>query len=127
MAPGLSLAGGLAVLAVGVILVPQFTQKRSAEVALSAYRGLENSTVPEGRPLHISLNANDLSSGPVAVELVDERGMKLWQGLSTVEGDKVEVSVPRISERGTHFLRLYTPKPGQTEGDLVREFAFQVK
>jgi hypothetical protein len=125
--PGLSLAGGLAALTLGVLLVPQFAQKQPADVALSAYRGLENFTVPEGRPLHISLNANDLNNGPVAVELLNESGRKLWQGSSSIQGDKVEVSVPQISERGTHFLRLYASKSGQTEGDLLREFAFQVK
>ena len=125
--PRLSWAGGLAVFALGVALVPQLTQQHPTDVALSAYRGLDISTVPEGRPLHMSLNANDLGNGPVTVELVDSRGLRLWQGSSNIQNDKVDIAVPRISQMGTHFIRLYSPKPGNGEGDLLREFAFQVK
>ncbi len=125
--PRLSWAGGLAVLALGVAVVPQMTHPHSADVALSAYRGLENSTVPGGQPLHVSLNANDLPSGPVNVELVDNHGQKVWQGAASVANDKVEVSVPQIGKTGTHFLRLYALKRGNAESQLLREFVFQVK
>lgn len=125
--PRLSWAGGLAVLALGVALAPQLTQQHTADVALSAYRGSDVSSVPQGRPLHMSLNATDLSHGPVTVELVDSRGLRLWQGSSDVQNDKVDVSVPRISQVGTHFIRLYSLAPGNAEGELLREFAFQVK
>lgn len=125
--PRLSWAGGLAVFALGVAIVPQLTKQHTTDIALSAYRGLDISTVPEGRPLHVSLNANDLGSGPVTVELVDNRGSRLWQGSSDIQNDKVDISVPRISQVGPHFIRLYSPKPGNAEGDLLREFAFQVK
>ncbi len=125
--PRLSWAGGFAVFALGVALVPQLAQRHTADVTLSAYRGLDISTVPEGRPLHVSLYANDLASGPVTVELVDSRGLRVWQGSSDIQNDKVSISVPRISQAGAHFIRLYSPKPGNPEGDLLREFAFQVK
>ena len=125
--PRLSWAGGLAVFALGVALVPQLTQQHPADVALSAYRGLDVSTVPEGRPLHVSLNANDLGSGPVTVELVDGQGLRLWQGSTDIQNNKVDISIPQIRQIGTHFIRLYSPKPGNGEGELLREFAFQVK
>ncbi len=125
--PRLSWAGGLAVVALGVAIVPQLAQRHTTDIALSAYRGLDISTVPEGRPLHVSLNANDLGSGPVTVQLVDSRGLRLWQGSSDIQNEKVDISVPRISQVGTHFIRLYSPKSGNAEGDLLREFAFQVK
>lgn len=125
--PRLSWAGGLAVFALGIALIPQLNQPRPADVALSAFRGLDVATVPEGRPLHVSLNANDLAQGPVTVEVVDSRGVKLWQGSSDIKNDKVDISVPRITQAGTHFIRLYAPTPGNAEGDLLREFAFQVQ
>lgn len=125
--PRLSWAGGLAVFALGVALVPQLTHPQAADVALSAYRGLDVSTVPEGRPLHVSLNANDLGNGPVTVELVNGQGLRLWQGTTDIQNNKVDISIPQIRQIGTHFIRLYSPKAGNGEGDLLREFAFQVK
>jgi hypothetical protein len=115
--PRLSLAGGFAALACGAILlsVPR-------EVALTAYRGAETAIVSEWRPLHMHLNAADLSAGPVQVELVDRMGSPLWTGASAVRHDTVDVNLPRIKQSGTHFLRLYTPR-----GELLREYAFQVK
>jgi hypothetical protein len=115
--PRLSLAGGAAALACGAILlsVPH-------DVALTAYRGTESAIVSEWRPLHLHLNAADLSEGPVQVELVDRLGSQLWKGPSAVRRDTIDVHLPRIKQSGTHFLRLYNP-----QGDLLREYAFQVK
>jgi hypothetical protein len=115
--PRLSLASGVAAFACGAILlsVPH-------DVALTAYRGTETAIVSEWRPLHMHLNAADLSEGPVQVELVDRLGSPLWKGPSAVRRDTVDVHLPRIKQSGTHFLRLYNP-----QGDLLREYAFQVK
>jgi hypothetical protein len=115
--PRLSLAGGFAALACGAILlsVPR-------DVALTAYRGTETAVVSEWRPLHMHLNAADLSEGPVQVELVDRLGSPLWKGASAVQNDSVDVRLPRIKQSGSHFLRLYDPK-----GELLREYTFQVK
>lgn len=115
--PRLSLASGFAALACGAILlsVPH-------DVALTAYRGTETAIVSEWRPLHMHLNAADLSEGPIQVELVDRLGSPLWKGASAVRRDTVDVHLPRIKQSGNHFLRLYSP-----QGELLREYAFQVK
>lgn len=97
-----------------------------AQVNLAVYRGVESSVVPEWRPLDVHLNAGDLADGTVAVQLVNERGAELWKGNATVHQEQAEVHLPRFTAVGNYFLRLYEPaKDGQ--GDLLREFAFQVK
>ncbi len=118
---GLSFAGAVAcvALAVGVF--------SPAEVHLSAYRGVETSLVPEWRPLRMHLHTADLANGPVTVQLVDVRGSEVWKGVSAVRNDKVDVHVPRITNTGNYFLRIYEPRQGGAEGDLLREFAFRVK
>jgi len=115
--PRLSLASGAAALACGAIFlsVPH-------DVAMTAYRGTETTIVSEWRPLHMRLNAADLNEGPVKVELVDRLGSPVWKGSATVQHDAIDVHLPRITQSGTHYLRLYNP-----QGDLLREFAFQVK
>jgi anti-sigma factor RsiW len=126
--PKLSMAGSAAALALGLFLVPQFVNSHApvAQVSLVAYRGLETPVVPKDHTLQVHLNANDLSESKVQVELVDDRGSDLWQGVATVQGDEVELTVPKITATGTHFFRIYTS--AQTgEKELLREFAFQVK
>ena len=115
--PRLSFAGGFAALACAVIF---FSIPRDA--ALTAYRGTETAIVSEWHPLHMHLNATDLSEGPVTVELVDRTGSQLWKGASAVRRDIVDVNLPRIMKSGPHFLRLYT-----SQGELLREYAFEVK
>lgn len=115
--PRLSLAGGFAALACAGILfsIPH-------DVALMAYRGTDTAVVSEWRPLNMHLNAADLGEGPVQVELVDRLGSPLWKGAAAVQNNSVDVRLPRITESGSHFLRLYDSK-----GELLREYAFQVK
>ncbi len=118
---GLSFAGAVACIA---LAIGMFTP---TQVHLTAYRGLETSRVPEWRPLDVHLNASDLAAGPVAVQLVDSQGSQLWKGSSVVKNDQVDVHVPRITNTGNYFLRLYEAPKGGAAGDLLREFAFQVK
>lgn len=122
--PTLSWAAGVACLALGSLIAPHFIP---SEVTLSAYRGLESPAVPEGRPLHMHLNAADLTEGRVAVALVDGSGLEIWKGTANIRHDQAEVTVPRITEAGPHFIRLYAPAGDNPEGDLLREFAFQVQ
>jgi hypothetical protein len=77
--------------------------------------------------LQLHLNAADLAEGPVTVELVDHSGSTVWKGLSVVQRDKVNVTLPRIKKAGPHFLRLYAPAQGDAQSELLREFALQVK
>lgn len=124
--PKLSWAGAVAVLALGIAAIPQFTHRTSpvADVSLTAYRGLENPSVPAGKRLHLHLNASDLPRGPITVQVVDDQGQNLWKGITQVAQDQADVIVPSMKP-GTHFLRLYDRDTPQA--DLLREFAFQVK
>jgi hypothetical protein len=122
--PTLSWAAAAATLAIGIAFIPQFVPR---DVTLSAYRGTETSVVPEGKRLHMHLNAADLAQGPVTVEIVDANGAALWKGSADVRHDQVDVTVPKINTPGVHYARLYAPAQGNAEGDLLREFAFDVK
>ena len=126
--PKLSMAGGVAVLALGIALTPQFTGRNApvAQVSLVAYRGLETPTVPKDHQLHVHLNANDLTEVTVQVRLVDNSGSELWKGIAPVHQNEIDLNVPKISDAGTHFFRIYAPS-SNGEGELLREFAFNVK
>ncbi len=125
--PNLSWAGAAAaVVAAGLIVTPQLSHRApAAEVTLSAYRGLETGVAPEGRPLHVHFDATDLPAGPVLVQLVNETGTELWKGSGVVSHEKVTISAPKIAQDGTYFFRLYDT--GKNQGELLREFSFQVK
>lgn len=127
--PKFSLVGAVAAVALAIIVVPAFLQRGGpvAQVSLSTYRGAEASTVPEGRRLQVHLNASDLAEGRVLVDIVDASGAEVWKARAAIHNEQVEVLVPPITERGTHFLRLYAPTETHAEGDLLREFAFQVE
>lgn len=127
--PKFSLVGAVAAVALGIIIVPAFLQRGGpvAQVSLSTYRGAETSKVPEGRRLQVHLNASDLAEGSVIVDIVDASGAEIWKGRAAIHHEQVEVLVAPITERGTHFLRLYAPTDTRAERDLLREFAFQVE
>jgi hypothetical protein len=120
--PKLSVAGAVAALALGIVLIP-----RGSEITLSAYRGSETAVWPENQRVHVRLNATDLAEGPVLAQIVDRRGSEIWRSTGAVEHQEVSITVPPIMEAGTHYLRLYSPTGGAARGDLLREFAFQVK
>ncbi|MBV8552499.1 MAG: hypothetical protein JOY54_14445 [Acidobacteriaceae bacterium] len=114
--PSLSLAG-LAALAAALVLLTS-----PHDVNLSAYRGSEVVTVPQWRPLHLHLNARDLDAGPVIVQIVDDRGMEIWKGRSTVAQEQVDTRAPAVRNPGEHFIRLE-----DGDGSVLREFAIEVK
>lgn len=122
---------GAAVAALAAVLVvtPQIANHTAstADVNLSAYRGVETASVPEGRRLHVQLNAADLPAGPVVVQLVDDSGAEVWKTTSVVRDDRVNVTAPKISHAGAYFFRLYAPAQHGQVSDLLREFAFQAK
>ena len=126
--PHLSMAGAVAALALGIFIAPQVFKHNAAPLAvtLMAYRGQETNVVAKNHPLHVHLNANDLNEKTVQVELVDDRGAELWKGTAPVQKDEVDVTVPEIAQTGAHFFRIYAPA-SNGEGELLREFAFQVK
>jgi hypothetical protein len=124
-----SLAGTLAALGLGIVIVPQMIRPTVpvSEVTLSAYRGIETSVVPEGHRLHVRLETTDLAEGPVTASIVNSTGAEIWSGTTVIRHEKVEITVPPITEAGPHFLRLYAPSQGNSQGDLLREFMFQVE
>ena len=104
--PRLSLAGAGAALAAGVLF---FSLPR--DVNLTAFRGTETAIV----------------SGPILVELANNSGSIVWKGTSAVGHDTVDVTLPRITKSGPHFLRLYTAPQDASGGELLREFALHAK
>jgi hypothetical protein len=127
--PNLAWAGAAAVVVAGLAITPQLLRHPAplAEVSLVATRGTETSAVPEGRPLHVHLDAAGLPEGPVSVELIDEAGTQLWKGSGLVRHDQVDVTTPQITSPGGYFFRLYAPARNGQPGDLLREFALQAK
>ena len=118
--PRLSFAATSAVAAIGAIL---FSIPR--DVTITSDRGTETAIVSEGRPLHMHLNAAGLTPGTIKVELADSNGSILWQGISVVRHDTIDVTLPRIIQSGSHFVRLYSQTG--TESLLLREFAFNAQ
>jgi hypothetical protein len=120
--PKLSFATAGLAMAAGAIL---FSIPR--DVSITAYRGSETAIVSEGHPLHMHLNAAGLTPGPIAVELADQRGSIVWQGNSTIRHDTVDVNLPRITQSGAHFLRLYSASENGADANLLREFVFEAR
>jgi transposase len=120
--PKLSFAAAGVAMAAGAIL---FSIPR--DVSMTAYRGLETAIVSEGRPLHMHLNAAGLTSDRIAIELVDRRGSIVWKGNATIRHDTVDVTLPRITQSGPYFLRLYSAPQHGAEASLLREFAFEAR
>jgi len=116
--PRLSLAATGAVAAAGALF---FSIPR--HVTIAAYRGSETAIVSEGRPLHMHMNAAGLTAGPVALELADKKGSIVWKGTSVIRHDTIEVTLPRLTRSGSHYLRVYSPPETGTESVLLREFA----
>ncbi len=79
--------------------------------------------VPEDCRLHLRLNTSDLAEGSVIVQIVDGSGSEVWKGAAVIHHDRLDVSVPSLTEAGTHFLRVYD----SSQGGLLREFAFRVR
>src|SRR5450755_314402 len=123
------MAGAFAALALGIGIAPQFPTHHTSivQVRLVAYRGgLGASNVPRNRDLRVHLDASYLNESNVTVQLVNERGAQLWKTAAAVSEGRIEINIPRIGETGTHFVRIYA-LPANREGDLLREFAFNVK
>jgi len=113
-------SGTLAAAAVIFCLVPR-------DVTITTYRGTETAVVSQRWPLRIHLNGEGLPPGPVSVELLDNVGTIVWRGISLVRDEKVTVTLPRITKTGSHFLRLSSLPYAGSDGDLLREFAFDAK
>jgi hypothetical protein len=124
--PRLAMAGGIAAIALAVMIVPQLRNGdgATAQITLSAYRGQEMAIAPKAKPLHVVLNAADLTEGDLVVELVDAVGKREWKGTTVVRQDRAVVDLPKIAESGRYYFRLSAP---QDQSKLLREFSFEVK
>ena len=121
--PALSWAAGA--VAAAALCIAALTP---AQVTLTANRGIETSFAPEWRPLDVHLSANDLADGAVAVQLVNGEGGEIWSGAALVRNELLEVHLPRVTKKGSYFLRLYeSGTKNEPRGELLREFAFQVR
>jgi anti-sigma factor RsiW len=121
--PKLSLAGGLAMMAVALSVLPSMhhESKPAVNVQLTAYRGLESRVLPKDRALHITLNASGLAGNLASVTLVDSNGVEIWKtAAAPIRDNVVTIDVPQVHSTGTHFFRLY--EPGQVS-DQLREFS----
>lgn len=118
--PRLSFAGaGLAAcaLAFALVSVPR-------EVDVLANRGNETTVVSQWLPLHLHLDARDLPTGPVDVDVVDPNGGRVWRGQSTIEGDKLEVKTGRLTSAGNYFVRVF---PKNDPAQELREYSITAK
>ncbi|HEX4770304.1 MAG TPA: hypothetical protein VH351_05700 [Bryobacteraceae bacterium] len=124
--PRLSMAGGLAAIALGILIVPQFrTNDTAAEVNLYANRGQEVAQAPLAKPLHVVLNNLDLPDGSVVVKLLDDQGKEDWTAVAPVQKDQVALNLPKIQQRGEYHIQLYGT--GSNTANELKEFAFEVK
>ncbi len=145
--PRLSWAGAAcAALAVGLVVVPQTFHKlpssSSASAAvvegdlsvcgsgtgsdLSACRGVETATLPEGRPLNLRVDTTDIPEGSVDVQVVNGAGREVWHGQTDISHERAQVKLPEIAQAGPYFLRFYVPS-ASSEHELLREYRFEVK
>ena len=131
--PGkLGWVSAVALLLIAILFVPGSISNQNEAVPLqvnvSAWRGVDITSVPTGHPLSLHLNSTDLRPGSVVVQLVDSRGREIWHGPASVRDESVGVSLPPLSRRDNYFVRLYSVgSNGETYGDLLREFGLRAK
>ena len=110
------------------VSVPKLAQHGTpkAQVTLHAYRGSEIAVLPMHQSALLTMDAFDLPTEAVSVQVVDSNGKELWTGRTSIRNDRADVVLPALTKRGTYFLRLYGPLPSATDTSLLREFVFQV-
>ncbi len=95
-----------------------------AGVELKADRDMTNIVVPQWRNAHLRLMDEGLPTGPVKAEIVNQTGALVWSVIARSAQGEVKLEVPRITESGRYYARLYAPG---TEKELLDEFPFEVK
>jgi hypothetical protein len=126
MAWGLAAAAAIAV----IVAVPRFqtVSNPPQEIALSAMRGPENATVPSvsaDRPITLRIDVAELpAASAYALEVVDVKGGKVWQGRAAVQEGTIVQPIGRTLSAGQYWVRLYGEGP---EPVLLREFSMLVK
>jgi hypothetical protein len=124
----LSMAGAMAVIALGIMIAPRFEQRNApvAQLTLTSFRGQEIPTVPANTPVHAVFEASDLPAGALSAKLVDEQGKAAWEGTVQIQQTQASIKLPKIQKPGRYLLQLFSP--GNTnQAEEVREFSFEVK
>jgi len=122
--PTLSLAGAGAALAIALAIVPQFT---TVERNVSAVMGSEVTSLPAGHPLLLHLNAKDLPDEKVSVQVVSADGNEVWKGDSSIHNATADAKLPKFHDKGNYLIRLYENGGNSSEGNLLREYSFEVE
>lgn len=115
-----------AALAVALLVAVQFPLHKSpvAKVNLTTYRDAETETIPEKRPVHITLGPVNLPDGPVGAEIINDVGSKVWRGNTSVSRQYAQISLSRIEDPGIHLLRLYSTS--HRDKEVLAEVRFLV-
>ena len=112
----------LAVLLIGVAVVPRFTGNSQPPLAigLAATRGAGiERAVPAGRTLAVTPDLTGLPAEAwYRLELVEEQGKPTWQGKFVPSQGAATVPGQRA---GIHFVRIYS-----SSGQLLREYGLAV-
>jgi hypothetical protein len=127
--PVLLVAGLSTIFAARLFFIPSRISENTAvtEVNLSAYRDSQAAVLPQGRPLHLMLDAVDLPDTPALVKVVNPLGSEIWRGDAAVVQDKAEVLMPPFATSGTYLLRLYAPAARGKTGEILREYVLNVR
>jgi hypothetical protein len=93
-------------------------------VELKADRGETTVIVPEWRNARLTLHDEGLPAGTLQAEVVSGTGSLVWSGRAASAQGEAQLKLPRMTQSGTYFARVYTPG---AEHDLLAEFRFEVK
>jgi hypothetical protein len=80
--------------------------------------------VPEWRNAHLTLHDEGLPVGTLQAEVVSGTGSLVWSGAAAGTQGHAKLDLPRMTQPGTYFARLYT---SGADHDLLAEFRFEVK
>jgi hypothetical protein len=95
-----------------------------SEVTLTATRGASPFNISQAAAhsmLTIKVDAGDVSTGPLRLELVNEQGKTVWLGSGTKSQGPITVKIVRPLDAGLYWFRLY-------ESDRLRqEYGLQIR
>ena len=114
----------LAALVIAAVTLPLVHHKVAAPFAVSlrTMRGPANATAPSRRPLVLELDLTGLAASPsYRIEMVDQTGYRVWQGVLNSLGATGSVTIP-AQKRGSYFVRVALPS-----GETLREYGLQLQ
>lgn len=114
-----------ALVVAGVTMRPPGAAPEPVAVRLEAARGhmAVHAAAPAGRPLELAMDLTELPAHPgYRIEVVDERGRRVWDGTASVRGGRLAAAVPARFPRGRYYVRLYSPS-----SELLREYGLETR